>query len=1079
MAPTSGDSQHDEGTTDQTSGSTTRFVTSGALPPVARSHGTTPPVSASDQAFGDVAGDAIDALGRAIGVLPDDKDGALAQLDDKVGKQRADIDHKTKFTPPPPKLTAPPPTDRAALERRIRMAGTKEDGELDAALRKQLADLDRSLGAEQNKLDDELAAETAATATATRTHDKAAGSQIAAADRTNRDEVATETKRDTREATKQHAALDKTTSGERSWHEAAGEQSKAEWIKPAVDKHVGGTRALGAPLATSAAAIGDSKAREAGSNAGRAASAQMIGNVTAGSIGIQAELSAQKLSADGNKLVESETKRTAAAEDAISREAETQGKRIGTQATIAANEMKGLADDARTRMDAARANATSQEAAVAGGVHAAMEAERAAAQRRGDALRTETATKLRDTLTSAKATVQATVDKLLGELAATPDKDLAKEGAALGGELAKLDQTDGQASHAMTARASSAEQTVAKEDAGHARAMHARGVTARAGIDKVAQEARQQITTANKPTERDIAGAARRGREAIDNVGADANKDVVAFSAKRLTDDNKAGDKELADYNKQADAGDKQLGNMASGVGAAVDKAWVDDVMKGATTSLDGKLFFYPTGDEALSGLRAITSLPPKLQGDAIKLLTDQQFNNLLARVPEGNREELDALVKNTTDPQRKLELWGVYHKAHAAADAQRLNVGSDADAMRRGQARINAAKTTAVEVDEEMAALYLHVTKTGKPFTTAEVDELITRKDTEHAMEMKYNVNFTNAGGVRADGSHIHWKEDELEALNKTLSRMPAAQTAGNKDLTEIRRQENVFWNNDPKSPLGGLATGTQVLIPDNAASTASIGEPRQLADPALGPDVSTIEWLITHELGHNVSNHMWAVEQKFERANGWESYGKDTDALTAAEKATLEAKRLHGMRDRAQVNKGGKTYEIDQDTPGYISYTQGALASDGEGTPEAAGYVAGPTGTDPWGYSRTRGYEQFAEYYNHAMHTPEKLYADMITTPHQDTEAKRAQVAAATNDAARATAQKDLDIAEKAEAARKQSYELMRNDVFGTDKEQQLAEARLAARGVAPAKVHDFQKRAAVASTPDQIHVIEREFL
>jgi hypothetical protein len=231
--------------------------------------------------------------------------------------------------------------------------------------------------------------------------------------------------------------------------------------------------------------------------------------------------------------------------------------------------------------------------------------------------------------------------------------------------------------------------------------------------------------------------------------------------------------------------------------------------------------------------------------------------------------------VKNTTDPQRKLELWSAYHKAHVLADVARDGAGSDPESQRRHAARLNAAQSTAGEVDEEKQFLYRHALQTGKQFSASDVDALISRKDVEHAMEMKYNVNFTNDGGMRADGSHVHWEEKELKAFDNTLRRMPDAHLAGNAGLTEIRRKEKVFWKDDPTTkPIGGIASGTQLLIPDMSADTNPSGEHRQLADPGIGSDISRMEWIMTHELGHNVSNKYAAAEAKYEAINGWSKY-------------------------------------------------------------------------------------------------------------------------------------------------------------------------------------------------------------
>ncbi|MGE5186511.1 MAG: hypothetical protein ACM31C_30855 [Acidobacteriota bacterium] len=436
----------------------------------------------------------------------------------------------------------------------------------------------------------------------------------------------------------------------------------------------------------------------------------------------------------------------------------------------------------------------------------------------------------------------------------------------------------------------------------------------------------------------------------------------------------------------------------------------------------------------------------------------------------QGNREELATLVKNTTLPGRKLQLWGVYHKAHVVADVQRDHAGSDPESQRMHAARVTAASDTLGEVDEEMAFMYQRAGMTGKPFTAADVDALIERKDAEHAMEMKYGINFTTDGGARANGTHMDWSKAELDTIDKTLSPMPADHRSA---VTEFHRQEHVYWDAAKTQEIGAEATGTKVLMPDQATSTGPwAGEHRQMAAPALGSNISWMEWVTTHELGHIVSNKYAALEQKYEQINGWQSYDQGTPNLTAADKATLDAKRNNRFDNRATVDKDGKTYEIDQSGPGYISHTQGSLPGPGEAVPMDDGTA------DPWSYAETRGYEQFAEHYDRAIHVPEKVYKDMVENPHLATQRAQQALAAATTDADRQKAQQALDAALRVENVRKQSYDLMRNDVFGTDKAQAAAEARLAARGVDPAKIAVFRERAAAASTPEQIDVLEKTF-
>jgi hypothetical protein len=93
--------------------------------------------------------------------------------------------------------------------------------------------------------------------------------------------------------------------------------------------------------------------------------------------------------------------------------------------------------------------------------------------------------------------------------------------------------------------------------------------------------------------------------------------------------------------------------------------------------------------------------------------------------------------------------------------DAKNDGAAADDESQRRHGARMNAATTTQDEVDDEVSFLQHR----KQPLTEAAVDALIARKDKEHAMEMKYNVNFTNDTKLREDGTN-----QLMDALGKAL---------------------------------------------------------------------------------------------------------------------------------------------------------------------------------------------------------------------------------------------------------------------------------------------------------------------
>jgi len=1001
-----------------------------------------------------------------------------------------------------PAKTAPP--DRAAMLGQINAAGTKELTDLDVGMQRQLTELDRTFTAEQKQLDGEVGTQERKTSSAASAGDSSLKGDIATQDRDNQKQIAAETTKNAREVTKQRATLGKAAEFERGWHGSTRDQILTEDVNPHIATHVAAPRAAGAPLASAATSIGAGKAMQAGGNATRAVQATTIAGMQSGAILMQAELSSQKLAADGEKLIATQSARTEAAQHAITTEETKQGDRIQTQSTIANNEMEMLGALAQARMEIERSGFTTQATGAAAGASGAMSAESAAGKIRGDALKAETATKIRSTHASAKAQVEAKVAKLRADLAATADVDLTRRLRTMGRELASLDGSDQTANAAMKRHAKHGESTLSAENDVRAQQIRAEGARARAAIATFVHDARKRIVSANKSTDRDIASAAKRGRDAIHAVGADATKELVGFSNARQGKDVAAAAKDLAGYDLQAANATMQLATMANSVATTIDKTWLDDALATTTKALDGDSVFGPSDDKATAGMRVLTGLPPHLQGDAIAKLSAEQFQNLLIGVPEGKREELAALVKNTADPERKLQLWGTYHKAHVTADVARDKPGTDAESQRRHAARDTAAKSTHGEVDEEMAFMHQQAATTGKALSITDVNDLIARKDTEHAMEMKYNMNFTNEGGARisgangsALGSHIHWKNDELKMLDNTLAQLPDAHLAGNPNLKQMKRTEQIPWDNQP-TWLAGSSGGGDILIGDKGAGLSGndmrhAGDLRELVDPALATRssrVSPLEMTVTHELGHDMQDRDAADYAEYKRIMGWQTHDAASTGLAAPQLALLEAGRQNHYTSRSYVTDSNKDFRVDPNDPAtgphhYRSTNAGAIPAKGQHELGASG------DTDTWGYARTNDNEMFAEHYAKAVQVPEMLHKDLVTRPEKAVSDAQADITrlealktagASLNplqtvaiDAQLATARTTLASAQDAQSLRRREFDVMRDKVFNTDAAQVATEARLQAKGISSTKLDEFKKKAATASTPAQLATIE----
>ncbi|MFN0248475.1 MAG: hypothetical protein ACKV2T_16400 [Kofleriaceae bacterium] len=1029
---------------------------------------------------------ALDQLERDASALPDDPTTALAQLDKIAGEKLAFLDAPPELGPkeqegssgsggaglvppqPKPKVGGPGPSvctvasSRLGMEAQIRTAGAAEQAQLDTALEKQLGDLDTRMASELAKVDGAVGSETSKTGDATATGEATLSADITKQDAANQKVIGSQHATHVADVEKQTAALAKVSSDEQGWHRATKEDILAE-ITPHMNARVASTFETGTKQAAAAkqlALVRELSARGP-QQAEQKAYAKTVATTASANIENYSMNASTQLRRENDQLLKAQDTRTDAATTAIAGEETAQGTRIQTQSEISSSEMQMHAQMAQIRMQTERAVFTTKAGGAGATATGAMSVERQAAKQRGDELKVEAANKLRATHARDKAAIDTKVQDMLTRLATTKDADLSKAGGRLCRDLAALDRTDGAATKAMKADVNDVQKTLAKDNTKRIAAIKVEGAKARAAIQAFVAEARKKILAANKGTDRDIASAGKRGREAIKSVGEDASKELVKFSETRQSQDVEAAEKDLERFDGLADKANLDMNAMALGVSATIDEKWAADARQSASKNLTG---FFP--EDAAAALNTLVGLPAHLQSDAIAQLSDVEFYNLTVSVGDRDNEAMKDLVKNVKDPVRRLELWGSYHKSHAMNDAKDDGAGTSSEEQRRHAARVKAAKGTAGEVDDELAFLKQRQATTGQQITHADIDKLMERKDTEHALEMKHNLSFTNDRARRKDGSHVHWEKDQLEQIGVVMDQMPTDHVAGNAGLTEIHRQENVLWQNDPKKPIGGLATGTKVLIPDMTVSTANIAERRQLGG-AHGANMSRLQWTMTHELGHNVGDGLDAQYKKYEKIMGWEGHDNDTGALTDAEKKHLEATRASANDARNTVDKGRKTYSIDPNSDGYFSRKQGSLPKKGEAVPGDDGYA------DPWSYASTRFHEQFAEHYTRAVQVPEKVYADMMVTPQVNATMARVRVGTATNAADRAKAEEDLAIALQAQSVRQQSYDLMRNEVFGTDKEQTAAEARLTARGIKDLTV--FRQKAAKASTPDQIRNIE----
>ena len=492
------------------------------------------------------------------------------------------------------------------------------------------------------------------------------------------------------------------------------------------------------------------------------------------------------------------------------------------------------------------------------------------------------------------------------------------------------------------------------------------------------------------------------------------------------------------------------------------------------------------TDAEARKSLQLLTALPPALQNQAVKSLAPEAFARFLRELPDDAREQVRPLLDSCDDPALKLQLYGVYHKGQIRSDAARekektADEGSwpgrsdrQVENLRLNNRRDEIIDETDAEIDEEVAFL-LAQQKDGKPVTMADFDQLVRRKDREHQIEMKYNVNLTNDRGARslntvkggnvkfAQGQKIVWEESELAQLESGLARMPREHVIGNPLIQEIRRAAmdeedvaNIRSGKKTEPRIGGdHSRSGNVRIFDNGVvgTYRHTGDSRERADPSLGglggPTISAIEETIIHEFGHDMHTQNSDAYEDFQAAAGWQGRKHD---------------------------------------PGRIP--DPALGSPDEQP------LPGAQNPDTWGYARTKPSDHFAETYMKAILVPDKLAHDLLDAPAQRTQnretelqAKRtlleqlklqnpkpeAAITKANTDIAQAEAA--LAEAQQDQEGQKSQFNVMRNQVFHANDATSAAEKRLAEKGVPPEKIQEFTAQAKRALTPQQIEQLEAQ--
>jgi hypothetical protein len=501
------------------------------------------------------------------------------------------------------------------------------------------------------------------------------------------------------------------------------------------------------------------------------------------------------------------------------------------------------------------------------------------------------------------------------------------------------------------------------------------------------------------------------------------------------------------------------------------------------------------TGADASKAVDLLLEVDDKHRAKVIDELDPKAFQNLLERVPEGEREKIEGLVDASQNPKRKLQMWAVVHKARASNDLDKYKGDfGDPDEQTKEQERKQNAferrkdgvESDAHEVDAEVARMMAKADK-GQ-LTVAEIDAMRERKDLELKVETRYNINLIAQSTPRDDGSAVEWTKADLLQTQTTLSQIPKAQLADPKMATTLIRKATIPF----QTPRAEYRSADHAIDVYDAAESGD--NQARVVPPRSGQSddftkqhtaaIDPLEYTLTHEIGHNIADEKHKAYEKFRKVANWEDKASEQDirreGATDADVATVEDIR-RGADAKQSVVRGDKRFSAGN------FHDKGSYASvDATAVPD----------TPHMTYAATNSQEHFAEMYAQAVLSPETLYSEYVANPKHAAEQARSNVKQqreliaameanpavpgnALEDARRklAAQEADVKVKDKAQQQQGQEFGIMRNDVFGTDKAQAASEGRLHAAGLSPERLAEFRERAAHLSTPEQIETLEHE--
>lgn len=459
----------------------------------------------------------------------------------------------------------------------------------------------------------------------------------------------------------------------------------------------------------------------------------------------------------------------------------------------------------------------------------------------------------------------------------------------------------------------------------------------------------------------------------------------------------------------------------------------------------------------------------PEEQAAAVAALDDKQFAEYVKRTGEcDSKDQLAVIAALRNDPKRKLELWTATHNVEVEKDldTDMAKHGTDSPEDKDFAARRKATNAaTHEEVQEESDYLTKKMAGMRPEEADKEIDRLIGRKEKEHGIERKYNVNLTNDKstdeetftrkdgttfkrnkGVRGNGDKVVWTEDELEHVDAALEQMPAGLMHDGQLAMNDKMVTNEFHrgiDNYKRDQHGDIVRDKDGHSVDPASLPKDAhGE---VMKNAQGDFVDASGNVVTGRRagGDNAENFMNGKINVYDN-----STTKDDEQR---EKADPDFVRRHGnkvsFQERVLTHEMGHSAQITN--------------------PDALQAYKDLGGTQ----------EYFAQDVKSAIKTPETMYRESFEQPHKDLAKHEAELLKLTDPTKKAEKQKEIDEDKFKIRTYPQMVDIMRNKVMHTGEAQDAAEARLKGT-LSPTELKEFQERAKMCMTPEQLNRLAEQF-